>query len=144
MNVFRSFLASAVFICSGTSAQTLQSVTDNGHNTTSNPIVINAGSVEPVTNNNLFTTGSLNLICSLTGPSLSAGIVNTNNASTHWGWLQTAYTNSPGVYGKLALNPLGGNVGIGTNSPSEPLTVQGNIRLTPYYNNSGIHAYDAV
>ena len=46
-----------------------------------------------------------------------------NNASPYNGYMQTRFTSAP-YYRNLAINPLGGNVGIGTNSPSGNLTVE--------------------
>ena len=47
------------------------------------------------------------------------------------------------MYRNLLLNPLGGNVGIGTNSPDNKLEVNGNI-LATVANNGTIKAqYDA-
>ena len=40
-----------------------------------------------------------------------------NNASPYNGYMQTRFVSAP-YYRNLAINPLGGNVGIGTNSPS--------------------------
>jgi hypothetical protein len=55
------------------------------------------------------------------------------------GWIQSAYTNNIGVGNYLALNPNGGNVGIGTTSPGALLQVQGTTTITGLtnINNSG-------
>jgi hypothetical protein len=45
------------------------------------------------------------------------------------GWIQSAYTNNIGIGNILALNPNGGNVGIGTTSPNQKLHVYGNMQL---------------
>jgi len=62
---------------------------------------------------------------------------NTLLRSSHngsYGSLQT-FTNS--AYGILALNPGGGNIGIGTDNPSQKLHVTGNARVTgAYYDSS--------
>jgi hypothetical protein len=55
---------------------------------------------------------------------LDFGINETNDYS----WIQSTRANNLAVYDKLALNPLGGNVGIGTTAPTERLHVNGNIR----------------
>lgn len=97
--------------------------------TTPNALLsVQTGSEAPSTSGNasngvLISTGS-------GGPSLSMGVVNTNTAGTQYGWLQTAYTNNAGVIGYLSLNPLGGNVGIGTTSPQAALEINGNLRFT--------------
>jgi len=45
-----------------------------------------------------------------------------NNASPYNGYMQTRFVSAP-YYRNLAINPLGGNVGIGTNSPAYNLVV---------------------
>jgi hypothetical protein len=45
-----------------------------------------------------------------------------NNASPYNGYMQTRFVSAP-YYRNLAINPLGGNVGIGTNSPTYNLVV---------------------
>ena len=40
-----------------------------------------------------------------------------NNASPYNGYMQTRFVSAP-YYRNLAINPLGGDVGIGTNSPA--------------------------
>ena len=52
-----------------------------------------------------------------------------NNASPYNGYMQTRFVSAP-YYRNLAINPLGGNVGIGTNSPSYPLEVNGQISIS--------------
>ena len=49
-----------------------------------------------------------------------------NNASPYNGWMQTRFASAP-YYRNLAINPLGGNVGIGTNSPTRKLDIAGEI-----------------
>jgi len=46
------------------------------------------------------------------------------------GWIQTKQTNNSGVSFSLAINPLGGNVGINTRTPGTSLHVNGTIRYT--------------
>src|SRR5438132_8884941 len=45
-------------------------------------------------------------------------------------WLQTNDSSYGGSAYPLILNPLGGNVGIGTNNPQSPLDVNGNLNVT--------------
>ena len=51
-----------------------------------------------------------------------------NNASPYNGYMQTRFVSAP-YYRNLAINPLGGNVGIGTNSPSQALEVHNTIKI---------------
>lgn len=46
-----------------------------------------------------------------------------------YGYLQSAYVNSAGTVRTLALNPNGGNVGIGTTAPIQNLDVNGRIHI---------------
>ena len=52
-------------------------------------------------------------------------------------WLQAAYKIPSTAKYKLLLNPLGGNVGIGTSSPSEQLEVSGKIKATSFIKSGG-------
>ena len=51
-----------------------------------------------------------------------------NNASPYNGYMQTRFVSAP-YYRNLAINPLGGDVGIGTNSPSNKLQVNGDVAI---------------
>ena len=49
-------------------------------------------------------------------------------------WIQSSFTNPSTATYNLILQPLGGNVGIGTNTPSEKLEIAGNV--TPASSNT--------
>jgi hypothetical protein len=51
------------------------------------------------------------------------------NSAPYAMWMQTKRTSNDGSSWPLAINPLGGNVGIGTMSPNHALDVNGNIGL---------------
>jgi hypothetical protein len=61
------------------------------------------------------------------GPGNRAVNIGTNGTA---GWIQSAYTNNIGIGNILALNPNGGNVGIGTTSPGYPLEVSGTAYMS--------------
>ena len=65
-------------------------------------------------------TGTFLLDASAGGYGLYAGIY---GSGTYGPWLQVADKNALGGYGDIVINPLGGNVGIGTSSPSSKLTI---------------------
>lgn len=65
---------------------------------------------------------------SLLGSSTLRVNIGSDPSSPFGGWIQA--TNGSGNSYPINLNPLGGNVGIGTSSPSEKLTVAGNFQLT--------------
>ena len=58
--------------------------------------------------------------------------------TSSYGFLQT-YENAIGYTMSLALQPLGGNVGIGTTSPSDKLHVIGNVRAGNYTAGGGTY-----
>lgn len=51
---------------------------------------------------------------------------NHNNGTNSYSWLQSRHPSSP-TYLSLALNPNGGNVGVGTTSPGATVDVRGNL-----------------
>jgi len=52
------------------------------------------------------------------------------NVSTTYAWIQPTNKANHSVNYNLSLNPNGGNVGIGTTTPTEKLTVSGNISVS--------------
>ncbi len=56
-------------------------------------------------------------------------LIDISDASDGFGRIQ-AIKSSGSAWGDIALNPLGGNVGIGTTTPQEKLHVEGNIQVT--------------
>lgn len=65
-------------------------------------------------------TGTFLLDASAGGYGLYAGIY---GSGTFGPWIQAADKNALGGYGDIVINPLGGNVGIGTTAPNNKLTV---------------------
>jgi hypothetical protein len=53
------------------------------------------------------------------------------NEATDTAWMQATRANSLGTYDKLVINPYGGNVGIGTSSPTAPIHVSGSDSTVP-------------
>ena len=55
----------------------------------------------------------------------------TQNVAPYGGWIQASYDNTAGDNGAepILLNPLGGNVGIGTTSPGYKLDITGDARI---------------
>lgn len=71
--------------------------------------------------------GSLRLMTNTTNSSvMEMGLL---DAAPYGGWIQASNGESFGAY-PIALNPSGGNVGIGTTSPGEKLELNGNMKLT--------------
>ena len=66
-----------------------------------------------------------------------------NNASPYNGYMQTRFVSAP-YYRNLAINPLGGNVGIGTNSPGAKFDVVNYAQIDSYpANASGNNAFNS-
>jgi hypothetical protein len=68
------------------------------------------------------------------------------NESTDTAWMQATRANSLATYDKLVINPYGGNVGIGTTSPTTKLTISGTsaIITTDGTTNTGARGLDFV
>jgi hypothetical protein len=60
-----------------------------------------------------------------TGGALHLGI---NATGTFYSWIQSRNRETSDLY-SLTLNPLGGNVGIGTATPAEKMHIAGNLRI---------------
>jgi ethanolamine utilization microcompartment shell protein EutS len=79
-------------------------------------------------------TGSVFISNSDTDPAyygLQVGVLNSNKA-----WIQSQSVTNANAH-ELLLNPLGGNVGVGTQSPSEALEVDGNIKSDAFIKDGG-------
>ena len=73
-------------------------------------------------------SGDLNtgfIIGAYGGIGLSMG---TTTSSGH-SWIQSSYTDNAAVVRYLLLNPVGGNVGIGTNAPLSKLSINGGLHV---------------
>ena len=102
----------------------------------------------PSSNNGSIGDSSIFKIHSNAGTTLSVGML---NASPYTTWIQQKDSNANGVYYPIALNPLGGNVGIGTTSPVGILAVanSSNTSVGQYLSlegnstsNNGLFIYD--
>ena len=76
-------------------------------------------------------------------------IVGAVDDTSPWGvWLQTKNLNADGITYPIVLNPLGGNVGIGTRSPAAKLAVNGGVHVggdsDPGDNNLLVDGYSAI
>ena len=87
--------------------------------TTGAKLQVKGTSAVPATNGSNF-TGS---IFSVEGTSTVNISMGTTGASGYYGWIQS-HDAGTGTNYKLSLNPLGGNVGIGTDAPANKLEVK--------------------
>jgi hypothetical protein len=85
---------------------------------------VQVGSVTPATGS--MTTGVV-ISAGPSGSTAQAINMGASGSGAGHAWIQSAYTNNPRIGNTLALNPLGGGVGIGTTGPTANLHVQGNI-----------------
>lgn len=78
------------------------------------------------------TSGNMNTGMVISSGPLSAalniGVYNNGNPGSY-GWISSAFNNSAGVYQYLALQPNGGNVGIGTITPLSKLSINGGLHV---------------
>ena len=86
----------------------------------------NAASADPTSLSSVPTTNVFGISTS-PGAMLAAGIG--TNGGSHV-WLQGRNTGGAGVSYPISLQPLGGNVGIGTSSPNSVLEVYGQTRIS--------------
>jgi hypothetical protein len=97
---------------------------------TSDPVTkleLKSPTVGSITNDRETTTSAFVINGSNENMSLQFGL---GNATLNYGnWIQSGYDNGTPGSSPLYLNPIGGNVGIGTVSPAEKLQVAGNIRM---------------
>ena len=49
---------------------------------------------------------------------------------SNYGWIQSQFSGGSSAYYPLNINPLGGNVGIGTTTPRAALDVSGNASVS--------------
>lgn len=95
---------------------------------------VNAAPSTTVPANGAFFVGS-----TVTNVALTMGVY-ADASSLFYTWMQSRNQSVAGYYYPLALNPLGGNVGIGTNNPLEKLEVNGRVRVSNgvQLSNSGV------
>jgi len=91
--------------------------------------------VTPLVNNSTPLNGSASGAFAITSVDRLYGLYGGVNGSG-WSWLQ-AGRNDSAVFYNLSLQANGGNVGIGTTTPSEKLTVSGNISAAGNLNIGG-------
>ncbi len=131
-NIYKAAGSSGSADNSATTAMTVTGAGNVGIGTTT-PVAlftVQTGNVAPSSSGNavngILVSGSAG------GPSLNIGVNGVGVSGQQYGWLQTAYTNSAGTFGYVVLNPLGGNVGIGTTSPQNKLDVNGGVAVGTY------------
>ena len=86
--------------------------------------------VSALNSNYVNLTGGFSVVKAEEGYGLYMGVASTGNS-----WIQSATYNNGTTY-PLILNGAGGNVDIGTTSPSQKLHVAGNLRVTGAYYDS--------
>jgi hypothetical protein len=85
---------------------------------------VNAASAAPASSGNA--TGQM----LITGGGTYATVFGTVDSGTQYSWIQGQYRDSAAVTRSLVLQPVGGNIGIGTTGPSAKLEINGNVKLT--------------
>ena len=82
----------------------------------------------PATSGTTVSTGTRLRLASTAASTLSASL-DIGIGTSSRAWIQSTSIGDLSDGNRLLLNPNGGNVGIGTTSPSEKIDVQGNIKL---------------
>lgn len=93
-----------------------------GYNSPQSIVHVQVGDVVPTASGNMATGMIISQASG--GPAMCLGARTTGGNYT---WIHSAYTNNSGVAAPLVLQPIGGNVGIGTTSPSKLLHVWGGM-----------------
>jgi len=91
-----------------------------GYTSPQSTVHVQVGDVVPTASGNMATGMIISQASG--GPAMCLGARTTGGNYT---WIHSAYTNNSGVPAPLVLQPIGGNVGIGTASPSYGLDVYG-------------------
>lgn len=103
-----------------------------GTTTPVNKLHIEATAADPATSGT-SANGNLRLSSTSGAHILDFGL----SGSSTFAWLQARSKSAYGTYYNLALNPNGGNVGIGTNSPTSRLNISGGgVRIFSGFGNS--------
>jgi len=94
------------------------------------PLMVNGAANAP----NLITNFGIFTVYSGSGVQLDMGMYPTTNYNM---WIQSRHVNAGAAYG-LAINPLGGNVGIAKANPSFPLDVTGDVNISGAFRVNGV------
>ncbi|MBU6141754.1 hypothetical protein KGO95_01370 [Patescibacteria group bacterium] len=89
-------------------------------------LTVNTGDSAPQTAASPVTVGAQFGSLSVGDPEVNIGAAYTGGA---YGWIQAHYSNRADLTHPLAINPNGGNVGIGTTNPQHLLSVNGSAQL---------------
>jgi hypothetical protein len=98
-----------------------------GYNSPQSILHVQVGDVVPTASGNMAT--GMIISQSSGGPAMCLGARTTGGNYT---WIHSAYTNNSGIAAPLVLQPIGGNVGIGTTNPGSALQVVGTVTATTF------------